>query len=285
VRLARFRDRGATRIGIIDGTHIAPIDDGSSNALGRTASMRAVIESDAPLRFTEPGVALDDVTLEAPIDDPRKIVAIGLNYMDHATEGGVALPAEPLVFAKFTSSIVGPQREIRWPAGLTSAVDYEAELAVVIGRPASRVSLSQALDHVFGYTCLNDVSARDIQFSDGQWVRAKSIDTFCPMGPWVVTADEIPDPQALRITCVVSGETMQSATTADMYFSVAELISRLSHSFTLETGDVIATGTPPGVGWFREPRRLLDAGDIVTIQIEGIGELTNPVAGPEGPRI
>ena len=151
------------------------------------------------------------------------------------------------------------------------------ELAVVIGRQARNVPVDAAFNHIFGYTCLNDVSARDLQFGDGQWVRGKSLDTFCPLGPWIVTADEIPDPQALTIECEVSGEVLQAASTADMIFGVAELVSRVSRSFTLEPGDLIATGTPPGVGYFRKPQRLLRHGDEVVVRIEGLGELRNPV--------
>jgi 2-keto-4-pentenoate hydratase/2-oxohepta-3-ene-1,7-dioic acid hydratase in catechol pathway len=223
------------------------------------------------------GVPLDEVTLGPPLRRPAKVVAVGLNYADHAAEGSVALPAEPLLFAKFPSSIIGPDEAITWDPALTGAVDYEAELAVVIGRRAAKVDVASALDHVFAYTCLNDISARDIQFADVQWVRGKSLDTFCPVGPWLVTADEIPDPQALAIECEVSGEILQSASTADMIFGVAELISRISHTSTLEPGDLIATGTPPGVGYFREPRRLLRDGDEVIVRIEGLGELRNPV--------
>ena len=202
-------------------------------------------------------------------------MAIGLNYVDHAAEVTMDLPAEPLVFAKFPSSIVGPGAEIRWSRSVTDAVDVEAELAVIIGRPARNVSVEAALDHVFGYSCLNDVSARDLQFGDGQWVRGKSLDTFCPIGPWIVTADEIPDPQALAIRCRVGDETLQDGSTGDMIFGVAELVSRLSRAFTLEPGDVIATGTPPGIGWAREPKRLLRDGEMVAVEIEGIGVLEN----------
>jgi len=224
-----------------------------------------------------PGLALADVRLDAPLRRPAKIVAVGLNYADHAAEGNVSLPAEPLVFTKFPSSIIGPREPITWDTALTDAVDYEAELAVVIGRRARNVSVDAALGHVFGYTCLNDISARDLQFGDGQWVRGKSLDTFCPVGPWIVTAHEIPDPQSLAIECEVSGEVLQSASTADMIFGVADLIARLSRSFTLEPGDLIATGTPPGVGYFREPQRLLRNGDEVVVRIGGIGELRNPI--------
>jgi 2-keto-4-pentenoate hydratase/2-oxohepta-3-ene-1,7-dioic acid hydratase in catechol pathway len=212
--------------------------------------------------------------LLAPVQ-PGKIVAIGRNYREHAAEEGVDPPAAPLIFAKLPSSVVGPGDEIRWDPGLTAQVDYEAELGVVIGRRARRVALEAALDHVFGYTCLNDVSARDLQFGDGQWIRGKSLDTFCPIGPVIVTADEIPDPQALAIRATVNGEVLQDASTAQMYFGVAELISYCSLAFTLEPGDVIATGTPSGVGVFRKPPRFLGDGDRVVVEIERIGRLEN----------
>lgn len=224
-----------------------------------------------------PSVPLESVRLCAPIARPGKVVAIGLNYADHAAEGNASIPAEPLVFAKFPSSVIGPEERITWDRTVTDAVDFEAELAVIIGRRARNLAVDDALDAVFGYTCLNDVSARDLQFADGQWVRGKSLDSFCPMGPWIVTADDVPDPQILDIQCSVSGETLQAASTADMLFSVRTLVSRLSRSFTLEPGDVIATGTPPGVGYFRMPRRLLRDGDEVVVSVEGIGELRNPV--------
>ena len=169
-----------------------------------------------------------------------------------------------------------PRAAISWDPALTAQVDFEAELAVVIGRTARRVDEAEALDYVLGYTCLDDVSARDLQFGDGQWTRGKSLDTFCPMGPALVTADEVPDPQALAIECRVNGEVMQQATTADMFFGVAAIISHCSQAFTLEPGDVIATGTPGGVGIFRDPPVLLADGDVVTVEIEGIGRLSNP---------
>jgi len=220
---------------------------------------------------------LDIENLEAPLENPSKIVAIGLNYVDHASESKMELPKSPLVFTKFPSSITSPFGPILIPMNLTNEVDYEAELGVVVGKRAKNVSLKDALSYVFGYTVLNDVSARDLQFGDQQWVRGKSLDTFCPMGPYVVTADEIPDPQNLEIGCSVNGETLQDANTRDMIFKVADLISQLSHSFTLEPGDVIATGTPSGVGFSRKPPVLLKPGDIVKTWVKGIGELVNPV--------
>ncbi len=221
--------------------------------------------------------SLDSENLDAPLQNPSKVVAIGLNYVDHASEQKTELPETPLVFTKFPNSITSPYGPILIPEELTKAVDYEAELGVIIGRRAKNVSLKDALSYAFGYTVLNDVSARDLQFSDKQWVRGKSLDTFCPMGPFIVTADEIPDPQNLEIGCSVNGQTLQEANTRDMIFKVADLISQLSHSFTLEPGDLIATGTPSGVGYFREPQVLLKPGDTVRTWIKGIGELVNPV--------
>ena len=234
--------------------------------------LRAAMGSAA---IADRGRSLREADLLAPLPRPGKIVAIGRNYREHATEEGVEPPPAPLVFAKWPSSVVGPGAEIRWDPGLTAKVDYEAELAVVIGTRARRVGPGDALAHVFGYTCLNDVSARDIQFGDGQWVRGKSLDTFCPMGPVLVTADEIGDPQDLAISCTVGDERVQDARTSAMYFGIAEIISYCSHSFTLEPGDVIATGTPGGVGVFRDPPRFLQDGDRVVVEIEGIGRLEN----------
>lgn len=221
--------------------------------------------------------SLDLEDLDAPLQNPSKIVAIGLNYVDHASESKMELPKNPLVFTKFPSSITSPFGPILIPQDLTKEVDYEAELGVVIGKKAKNVSLKEALSYVFGYTVLNDVSARDLQFADKQWVRGKSLDTFCPMGPYVVTADEIPDPQYLEIGCSVNGQTLQDANTKDMIFKVADLVSQLSHSFTLEPGDVIATGTPSGVGFSRKPPVLLKPGDTVETWVKGIGKLVNPV--------
>lgn len=211
-----------------------------------------------------------------PIGRPGKIVCIGLNYKDHAAEAEMELPKRPLLFAKWPNTLIGPGEPIRLPRQ-SAEVDYEAELAVVIGRPASRISVADALDVVEGYLCLNDVSARDLQFADGQWTRGKSLDSFCPVGPVLVPASEVPDPQRLRLRCILNGEVVQDATTADMIFSVAELIAYISDGIALEPGDLIATGTPPGVGFVRTPPVFLAAGDEVTVEIDGIGTLTNPV--------
>ncbi len=240
-----------------------------------TAGIAALRAAAEPARIAAEGTPLARLVLLAPVPRPGKVVAIGRNYADHATEEGVVPPGSPLVFAQFPSSVVGPRAAIRWDPTLTDQVDYEAELAVVIGRRARCVTEADALSYVLGYTCLNDVTARDVQFADGQWVRGKSLDTFCPMGPAIVTADEIPYPGDLRITCTVNGETLQDARTSAMFFGVPRLISHCSQAFTLEPGDVIATGTPAGVGIFRRPPRLLQDGDVVTVTLEGVGELTN----------
>lgn len=220
--------------------------------------------------------ALEDVSLAVPLRPP-KIVAIGLNYLDHIRETGLDVPSRPLVFTKFTTSVIGDGDEIVINRELSARVDWEVELAVVIGKRMSRVSSRDALDHVFGYTVANDVSARDLQFSDGQWVRAKSLDTFCPLGPVIVTADEIPDPQRLALCTRVNGETVQSSSTSEMIFGVAELLSFCSHSFVLEPGDVVLTGTPWGCGEFMSPVRSLQAGDVVEVEVERIGMLRNAV--------
>ena len=240
----------------------------------RRAALASVAASEAS-RIDRAGSRLETTELLAPVPRPGKIVAIGRNYRDHVDEEGADRPTAPLIFAKWPSSVIGHGAEIRWDPELATQVDYEAELAVVIGRPARRVAESEALDYVLGYTCLNDVSARDIQFGDGQWVRGKSLDTFCPIGPALVTTDEIPDPQRLAISCRVGGAIVQQASTAQMYFGVAAIVSYCSQSFRLEPGDVIATGTPGGVGIFRDPPALLGDGDEVTVEIERIGRLVN----------
>jgi 2-keto-4-pentenoate hydratase/2-oxohepta-3-ene-1,7-dioic acid hydratase in catechol pathway len=210
------------------------------------------------------------------IPRPGKIVCVGLNYRDHAAEGGMDLPKAPLLFAKWPNTLIGDGDAVVLPPESTQ-VDYEAELGVVIGTTAKRVSERDALDHVAGYICVNDVSARDLQFADGQWTRGKSPDTFCPVGPRLVPREEIGDPQSLAIRCIVNGEALQDSSTAQMIFSVAEIIAYASQVITLEEGDLIATGTPAGVGVFRDPKVLLQDGDEVAVEIEGLGTLTNPI--------
>ena len=211
-----------------------------------------------------------------PIDRPGKIICVGLNYRDHAEEQGVDLPTAPLLFAKWNNTVIGPGEPIMIPPIVTKT-DYEAELGVVVGSQVSRVSAENALEAVAGYICVNDVSARDLQFADGQWTRGKSPDTYCPVGPHLVPREEIADPQNLAIRAILNGETMQDSTTANMVFGVAEIIAYVTQTITLEPGDLIATGTPAGVGAFRDPKVFMQPGDEITIEIEGLGSLTNPV--------
>lgn len=251
-------------------TTIEELLAGGDDAL---ATLRNAVAAAGP---DSPALAQGDVRILAPVPRPGKLVAIGLNYHDHAAEGGRAAPPEPMLFAKLSSCVVGQGETVAWDPALTASVDLEAELGVVIGRSARRVSAADALGHVLGYTCVNDVSARDLQTRDGQFVRAKSLDTFGPMGPVIVTTDEIPDPQTLAIRSYLGDRLVQDSNTSHMIFGVAALVAHCSRAFTLEPGDVIATGTPAGVLAFRHPPERLQDGDVMTIEIEGIGRLTNP---------
>ena len=221
-------------------------------------------------------VAIDTVRLRAPVPRPGKLVCVGLNYRDHAAESKMPVPERPVLFSKFTTSVIGPGDPIVQPAS-SEKVDYEAELAVVIGRRVKRASREEAARAILGYTIINDVSARDFQFGDGQWQRGKSCDTFAPMGPWIVTADEVADPQKLGIRLRVNGQTLQSSNTNQMVFGAVDLVTFIAETITLEPGDVIATGTPPGVGFARQPPVFLKAGDVVEVEIDGLGVLKNPV--------
>ena len=218
-----------------------------------------------------PGRSLDDVIVLAPSPQPSKVICVGLNYRDHAEEAGQPIPQVPILFPKFANSICGPGK-VRIPAAVQSC-DYEAELAVIIGKRASRVTVADSLHHVAGYCCANDVSSRDLQFETAQWLRGKAVDGFLPLGPWLLTADEVSDPQSLDIRCEVNGELRQRSSTANMIFGVADLISFISLTCTLEAGDVIITGTPFGVGMGFDPPRYLSAGDVVTVAISGLGSL------------
>ena len=257
-------------------TRVGSVEDGEIQPLGG-ASMIEFIERGGSPEPGEETVSLEEARIHAPVARPQKVICIGLNYEDHAAETGAAIPEKPIVFSKYANSIIGPGEAIRIPP-ITQQPDYEAELAVVIGRTARNVPESEALDHVFGYTNANDVSARDIQMKEGgQWTRGKAIDTFCPLGPYVVTRDEVEDPQNLSVRCTLNGEVVQDGHTSKMIFSVAELVAFLSTGMTLVPGDVIITGTPPGVGMARDPQLWLKDGDEVTIEIEGLEALTNPV--------
>ena len=216
----------------------------------------------------------------APVPRPGKLICIGLNYRDHAAESNMPIPEKPVVFSKFSSAVIGPGEPVVLPS-TSRQVDYEAELAVVIGRRAKHVSAERAYDYVLGYTAFNDVSARDFQFADGQWQRGKSCDTFAPMGQTIVTTDEIKDPHKLSIKLVLNGQTMQDSNTDQLIFGVPALIEFLSQSITLEPGDVIATGTPSGVGFARKPPVFLKPGDQMEVLIEGMGGLGNPVTADD----
>lgn len=218
---------------------------------------------------------LASAQLLSPVGAPSKIIAVGHNYRDAGSQPG---PPDPVIAAKFASAIIGPDASIVIDSTITSDVRAEGELAVVVGRRARRVPVERALGHVLGYTCCDDVTAHDLQEKDGQWVRGKSLDTFCPLGPWLVTADALAAPQSLRIRCSVGAEVIGDASTAAMRFGVAELVARLSEWFTLEPGDIIATGAPRGVEGLRIPPRPLANGDVVSVEIEGIGVLRNMVS-------
>jgi 2-keto-4-pentenoate hydratase/2-oxohepta-3-ene-1,7-dioic acid hydratase in catechol pathway len=209
---------------------------------------------------------------------PGKIICLGLNNADHIAESGLETPARPLLFCKLPSATIGPGETVIRPAHVRQ-LDYEAELAVVVGRPAKRVRREEAFDYVGGYTCLNDISDRESQLGDGQWFRGKSMDTFAPIGPWIVTPDEVPDPHNLNLACTVNGVQRQSSNTRHLVFSIPEIIEFCSESFTLEPGDIIATGTPGGVGL--PTQTWLDVGDRVDVTIESIGTLSNPIGGPK----
>jgi 2-keto-4-pentenoate hydratase/2-oxohepta-3-ene-1,7-dioic acid hydratase in catechol pathway len=222
------------------------------------------------------GLPLDGLRLGPPIEDPDKIICLGLNYRDHAAESAMAVPSAPTLFAKFRNSLVGPADAIRLPAA-SEAVDYEAELAAVIGRRCKDVDESDALSYVAGVMAFNDVSARDLQHQTSQWTAGKALDTFAPCGPALVFLDEVDDVQQLGVRARVNGVTVQDGTTADMVFSVAETIAFLSRLMTLEPGDIVSTGTPAGVGFSRDPKLLLQSGDLVEVEIDGVGTLANRV--------
>ncbi len=276
-------DFTATSAGLAPPPNYLDWFDLDSGAHRAAAAICANASSDAELRsqLSASGAiqALSEVTLCAPVPNPQKVICIGLNYRDHAIESGMAIPESPVVFSKFPTSITGPNDNVVLPDD-SKEVDYEAELAVIIGRRCSKVSTENAMDAVLGYTNCNDVSARDFQFADGQWQRGKSCDTFAPIGEYIATKDEIPDPHNLRIRLHLNGKTLQDSNTNQLIFNIPEIVSFLSRTVTLMPGDVIATGTPPGVGFARKPPIYIQAGDKMEVEIEGLGSLHNPVAPP-----
>jgi 2-keto-4-pentenoate hydratase/2-oxohepta-3-ene-1,7-dioic acid hydratase in catechol pathway len=256
----------------------------SARSLGSNAGDLVDLLPDLPhLGAALPGASPDvrSPRLVAPVRRPGKILAVGLNYLRHIAEVGKPRPDWPMIFVKYSSAVTGPTDPIELDPAVTAELDYETELAVVIGRPARRVAEDRALEHVLGYCVADDVSARDLQRSETQVSRSKGLDTFCPLGPWITTADEVPDPQDLRIRTTVNGEIRQDSTTADLLFGVAFLVAYLSRTTTLETGDVILTGTPSGVGSGMRPPTYLREGDVVRSEIQGLGGLENAVVVPE----
>ena len=281
MRLATFKEGNeAPQIGVIVNEEVVALDARKYPDMTRllSAGPQALAEAETISRNTlwRNKYGLKDVTLMAPVPNPRKIIAVGLNYMDHAIETKMEIPKAPVIFAKFTSSTNGPDAPVVLPKDDPQG-DYEAELAVVIGRTAKAVSESTAVNYVAGYMPLNDVSARRWQFADKQWVRGKSCDTFCPTGPWLTTCDSVPDPHALYIRMRVNGNTVQNSNTSNLIFRIPKLIEFISEAITLEPGDIIATGTPDGVGVFRKPPVFLKPGDVMEVDIEGLGVLRNEV--------
>jgi 2-keto-4-pentenoate hydratase/2-oxohepta-3-ene-1,7-dioic acid hydratase in catechol pathway len=286
MKLVTYKPRGANaQLGAIVDDKVINLAEASGGALPNDmlaflqlgdAGLKAAKKVATKKVAADHGVALDEVKLLSPITNPNKVVAIGLNYLDHIKESNAAVPKLPIMFTKYTTSIVGHGDEVRWDPKLSGKVDWEVELAVVMGKSAYRVSEDEALTYVAGYTVCNDVSARDLQVEMGdQWIRGKSLDTFCPLGPCIVTKDEIADPHNLKLTTTVNGKVMQDSNTSQLLFKLPYLIHYLSQAFTLLPGDVIITGTPPGVGMGMKPPVYLKDGDVMTVAVEGIGELTN----------
>ena len=272
-------------LGALKGNHIVNLHHASAGELPDDmleflkAGEVAMQTARDVLTKADDGISADSVKLLSPVTNPSKVIAIGLNYMDHIREADIGVPELATMFCKYPSAIIGTDADIRWSRGLTQQVDYEAELAVVIGKAAKDVSEANAYDYIAGYMNCNDVSARDLQFRPGdQWLRGKCLDSFCPLGPYLVTRDEIDDPHKLSIKCKLNGELMQDSNTCEMIYQVPYLIQYLSEAFTLLPGDVIATGTPHGVGAFRDPPIWLSQGDVVTVEVEGLGSLTNHCA-------
>jgi 2-keto-4-pentenoate hydratase/2-oxohepta-3-ene-1,7-dioic acid hydratase in catechol pathway len=281
MRLVTFQNNaGAPEPGVILGENVVGVSGaGFADLLGIIAGgaeARGRLEQWIPQAPPSAAHPLDAVRLLAPIPRPPKLICVGLNYRDHALEARMAIPEVPTIFSKFSTAVIGPGDAIVLPK-CSSKPDYEAEFAFVIGRGGRHIPAERWRDHVFGYTIVNDVSARDYQMATSQWLMGKTFDTFAPMGPAVVTADEIPDPHALGISLTINGEVLQCSSTEGLIFGVPRLVEFLSSVFTLEPGDVVSTGTPAGVGFARKPPRYLRAGDEVIVRIDGIGELRNPV--------
>ncbi|HVO99802.1 MAG TPA: fumarylacetoacetate hydrolase family protein [Bryobacteraceae bacterium] len=268
MRLVTFRHGGhGATAGILSGDKVTSLD---------TPMVAVIFGGGAIPTVTGDPVPLSEVTLLAPIPRPPKFICVGLNYRDHAIESNMAIPKVPTIFNKFPNSVIGPGATIVLPKE-TSQPDYEAEFAVVVGSGGRRIPASKAMDHVFGYTIVNDVSARDLQMATTQWLMGKTCDTFAPMGPAIITKDEIADPHNLDISLEIGGEVLQKSNTRELIFKIPELIEFISSVVTLEPGDIISTGTPSGVGFARKPPRYLRDGDECIVRVQGLGELRNPV--------
>lgn len=270
MRIAHIRWREKELYAISDSGSLQVLDGIREENLFEALGKNSVLESLRSLVLPE-----EEIEWLPVVCKPSKIIGIGLNYIGHIRESSSHPPKSPVVFAKFPNSLVGHKGSIRWSKSLTQKVDYEAELAVIIGRVGKDLKRDEVDSIIAGYCCANDISARDLQFGDTQWTRGKSLDTFCPLGPHLVTHDELPDPQNLEIELLLNGIVMQKSRTSEMIFSVKEIVSFLSRYMTLFPGDVILTGTPPGVGAFRDPPVFLKDGDEVIVRISGIGELKN----------
>ncbi len=283
--IARYSDDQGVHLGVVEGSTVRRIDTSGlplpedASRIGVAALAAAGWRDDAPMHLGEPE-PLASVRLLAPVPRPEKVICVGVNYGLHAAEAGMAPPPFPEIFAKFPSAIQDPGGPIVLLAS-DPAIDYEGELTVIVGSTARNLAPENALQAVAGYTIGNDVSARTIQLRVTQWITGKTPDTFCPIGPWMATPGTVDDPQALAISTAIGDETLQSASTANMIFTVAHLLVYLSSVMSLRPGDIILTGTPAGVGHSRTPRRYLQAGDVVEISIEGIGTLSNPVVSSQ----
>lgn len=267
MKIFQYYEKGHINLGVVEEDLMLPVDF--------KGSMVEFIKNKPTYIKTGTSLNPEQVKFAPPITNPDKIIAIGLNYADHVQESKGEMPESPIIFAKFPSSLIGHNERIVWDTNLTKKVDFEAELAVIIGKKTYKCTKSKAMDVIFGYTCANDVSARDLQFGDGQWVRGKSLNTFCPLGPWIVTKDEIMDPHSLNIRCLLNGTLMQDSNTRMLIFKLPELITFISNHFTLFPGDIILTGTPHGVGAFRDPSIYMKDGDEIVVEIAKIGRLLN----------
>jgi 2-keto-4-pentenoate hydratase/2-oxohepta-3-ene-1,7-dioic acid hydratase in catechol pathway len=277
MRLVSFHGDGGVRLGVETGAGVVDLRAAAPDAPATAAELiaagpAALDELRRAVESASDAVPIDELRLAAAVPDPGKIICVGLNYQKHAAEGGLPVPESPIYFAKYRNSLAGSGEDVAIPAA-TRRADYEVELVAVIGRRTRRVSPEEALDNVFGYATGNDLSARELQMRSSQWTYGKAIDGFAPLGPYLVTADEVPDPQALDLRCWVNGELRQSSNTRDMVFSVADLVSDLSQIMTLEPGDLVYTGTPEGVAMGMADPVWLQPGDEVVCEIEGLGRL------------